>query len=95
MTGWSEELRECTLAFFGAYGGTPMKNIRPGTYAAGFDRALYIPDEAEKLIPEGQEGKQFVLFSYRREHGGKISAISFLEGYDSIEEMIGNGWVID
>ena len=90
---WSEELRRMTIEHFGDSGATILKTVVNGKYsfAVGFDRNIYIPDRAESLIPEGEKGKRYFIFTmddYSR-------PAAFLKAYDFIEKLVEDGWAID
>ena len=61
------------------------------SYAVGFDRNLYITDEAESLIPESENNKRYFLFTM----DDSRNLISFIKAYDFIEDLIEDGWAID
>lgn len=90
---WSEELKKMTIGHFGDFGVAVLKTAVKGkySYAAGFDRNLYISEEAEKLIPKTEKDKRYFLFTmdkYRK-------PISFIKAYDFIEDLVEDSWVID
>ena len=45
---WSEELKKMTIEHFGDFGETILKTTKKGkySYAVGFDKNLFITDEA-------------------------------------------------
>lgn len=83
---WSDELRRCTIEHFGDLGATGLKNIN-GSFAVGYDRNLFITDRAEKMIPEEEKNKRYILTDYDT---GK-----FVAAYDFIEDLVDDGWAID
>ena len=85
---WSKELIEYTRNHFGDLGTTRLKNLKPGYYAAGNDTNLYIPDEVEERVPEEIKGKQYILFI-------KSPTGFHFESFDSIDEIIAEGWAIN
>lgn len=90
---WSEELKKMTIKHFGDCGTTTLKTTVNGKYfyAVGFDRNLYISEEAEKLFPETEKEKRYFLFTM----DDYSTSASFIKAYDFIENLVADGWVID
>ena len=90
---WSEELKKMTIEHFGDFGGTILKTVVKGkySYAVGFDRNLYITEEAESLIPECEKDKRYLIFSM----DDSRNPVSFIKAYDFIEDLVEDGWAID
>lgn len=90
---WSEELKKMTIEYFGDLGSAVLKTIKKGrySYAVGFDRNLYITDEAESLIPESEKDKRYFIFNM----DDSKTPIAFIKAYDFIEDLVEDGWAID
>ena len=87
--GWSVELRRCTLEHYGDMGIVFLKNIRPGIYGIGYCGGLYIPELAKHSIPEAYRDRGIAVF-LRIGDRSEFHAV-----YDSVEDLIADGWVID
>lgn len=90
---WSEELQKMTIEHFGDFGETILKTVENGrySYAVGFDRNIYITDEAESLIPESEKDKRYFIFAM----DDSRNPVSFIKAYDFIEDLVEDGWAID
>lgn len=90
---WSEELKKMTIEHFGDFGETILKTTKKGkySYAVGFDRNLFITDEAESLIPESEKDKRYFIFTM----DDSRNPVSFIKAYDFIEDLVKDGWAID
>ena len=90
---WSEELQKMTIEHFGDFGETILKTVENGrySYAVGFDRNLFITDEAESLIPESEKDKRYFIFTM----DDSRNPVSFIKAYDFIEDLVEDGWAID
>ena len=90
---WSEELKKMTIEHFGDFGTTILKTVVNGkySYAVGFDRNLYITDEAESLIPESEKDKRYFIFTMDDSRKPTV----FIKAYDFIEDLVRDGWAID
>ena len=71
-------------------------------YTIGYDRSLYIDDEAERLIPDTEKSKDIVLFKYERKSkdwlSGKsipVEGIEYYKSFNDIDEMLDDDWVAD
>lgn len=84
---WSEEAKKQTVENFGIFGETCLKCDKPRLFAIGYDKSLYFDDTLEDAIPKKYKDKDIVLFN--RDGAG------FLNAYDSVYEMVEDGWVID
>ena len=82
---WSDELRRCKIEHFGDLGATCLKNIN-GSFAVGYDRNLFITDGAEKVIPEEEKDKRYIITDYDG---------NFISSYDFAEDIVDDGWAID
>lgn len=90
---WSEELKKMTIKHFGETGMAMLKTVVKGKYAfaVGFDKNLYIPEEAESLIPGREKDKRYFIFTMDDSRNPE----SFIKAYDFIEDLVEDGWAID
>ena len=79
-----------------------MKSASHKFYTIGYDRSLYIDDEAERLIPDAEKSKDIVLFKYERKSkdwlSGKsipVEGIEYYKSFNDIDEMLDDDWVAD
>ena len=92
---WSRDLQEYTREHFADFGASILKSDKGLEGAVGYERTLYIDDEAKALIPPGISDS-IVLFSFTGRTGFlSFKGRAFLTSYESIDAMIDDGWVID
>lgn len=84
---WSKELRDYTAEHFGDTVITLLKKDTQDIFAAGYDRDIYLPERIASLVPVEERNKCLILASY----DGK----RFISAYETIEELIEDGWAID
>ena len=102
MNNYSQELQDWTRKNFASIGYTFMKSVSHKFYTIGYDRSLYIDDEAERLIPDTEKSKDIVLFKYERKSkdwlSGKsipVEGIEYYKSFNDIDEMLDDDWVAD
>ena len=84
---WSKELRDYTAEHFGDTGITPLKKDTQDVFAAGYDMGIYLSERIASLVPVKERNKRLILASY----DGK----RFISAYETVEELIEDGWAID
>ena len=84
---WSKELRDYTARHFGDIGIMLLKKDTLDVFAAGYDGGIYLTEHIASLIPAKERNKRLILASY----DGK----RFIYVYETIEELIEDGWAID
>ena len=84
---WSKGLRDYTAEHFGDTVITLLKKDTQDVFAAGYDRGIHLPEHIASLIPAKERDKRLILASY----DGK----RFISAYETIEELIEDGWAID
>ena len=84
---WSKELRDHTAEHFGDTVITLLKKDTEDVFAAGYDRGIHLPEHIASLVPAKERNKRLILASY----DGK----GFISAYETIEELIEDGWTID
>ena len=93
---WSPALVQATRDYFESMFSGYVKHIgdKDGRYA--IDRTFISMKKYEPLIPEAEREKRVFLFSFT-----KLSIMDDPEGiafdvaYDSVDEMIDDGWAVD
>lgn len=102
MNNYSKDLQDWTRKNFASIGYTFMKSATYNFYTIGYDRSLYIDDEAEKLIPDGEKCKDIVFFKYERKSSdwlsGKsipVEGIEYYKSFSDIDEMLDDDWGAD
>ena len=84
---WSKELRDYTAEHFGDTVITLLKKDTQDIFASGYYRDIYLPERIASLVPVEERNKRLILVSY----DGK----RFIFAYETIEELIEDGWAID
>ena len=93
---WSETLKQATRHHFEMWGFGLVKYIGNKDDRYAYDKSSLPFCKCEVTIPESVQDKQVFLFTFKDYTPSKgPSGLELDETYDSIEDMIAAGWVID
>ena len=84
---WSKEMRNHTARRFGDTGFLLLEKDMLDVFCSVYDRDIYLPERIASLVPAEERNKRLILVSY----DGK----RFISAYETIEELIEDGWAID
>lgn len=84
---WSKELRAYTLEHFGDNGITFLKSCKENVYAVGVERNGIDENKFNDIIPSPYKDMQIILFNRKN--------MKFLTAYESVLDMVYDGWAID
>lgn len=93
---WSKELTEYTRNHLETMFSGYMKHIGYKDERYAVDSTFLAMKKYAALIPEDQKGKRIFLFSFTEYNMlGDPKGMAFDIAYDSIEELIDDGWAVD
>ena len=93
---WSPTLVQATRNYFESMFAGYLKHIgnKDGRYA--IDRTFLAMRKYAALVPEAENEKRIFLFSFSEFNIlGDPSGMVFDIAYDSVDEMIDDGWAVD
>ena len=93
---WSKELTGYTRNHLEAMFSGYMKHIGDKDERYAIDSTFLAMKKYAALIPEDQKGKRIFLFSFKEYNMlGDPKGMVFDIAYDSIDELIDDGWAVD
>ena len=93
---WSNELTETTKKHMESVGAGFVKHITGKTGRIAFTQASGGFERYAKLIPESELSKEVLLLALKDSYpAGRTIRTVFECTYDSIQDMIDDGWAVD
>lgn len=92
---WSKELTESTRNYLESMCAGYVKHIGGKGFRYAMDRVLLKMDECTALIPEDEMNKRIFLFTLAESNTLGHQDMAFDVAYDSVDDMIDDGWAID
>ena len=93
---WSKELTENTRKHFETMFAGYVKHIGGKTERYAIDRTFLAMKKYSALIPEDQKDKRIFLFSFTEFNMlGDPKGMVFDTSFDSVDELIDDGWAVD
>ena len=94
---WSKELTNTTREFFSSMFMGPVKHIcgRGERYAV--DRSFLSMKTYAALVPAEEKDKSIFLFTFKDYNPflGGATGLAFDVAYESVDDMIDDGWAVD
>ena len=93
---WSKELTEYTRKHFETMFAGYMKHIGDKDERYAIDSTFLAMKKYAALIPEEEKGKRIFLFSFSEFNMlGDPKGMAFDVAYNSVDELIDEGWAVD
>ena len=93
---WSMMLVDATRKQFETMFAGYLKHIASKSERYAIDRTFFALKKYSELIPESENEKRIFLFSFGEFNIlGDPSGMVFDIAYDSVDEMIDDGWAVD
>ena len=93
---WSKELTETTKNHMATVGAAFVKHITGKSGRIAFTRASGGFERYAKMIPESELSKEVLLLALRDSFPAGMTIRTVFEcTYDSIQDMIDDGWAVD
>ena len=94
---WSKNLTETTREFFSSMFMGPVKHIAGKGERYAVERTILAMKAYSSLVPEEEKGKEVFLFTFTEYNPfkGGAKGLAFDIAYDSVEDMIDDGWAVD
>lgn len=94
---WSKELTETTREYFSEMFMGPVKHIAGKGSRYAVDRTVLVMKRYAELIPEAEKDKRVFLFTFKDFNPltGGVTDFAFDTAYESVDEMIDDGWAVD
>ena len=94
---WSKELTNTTREYFSSMFMGPVKHIAGKGERYAVERTFLAMKAYALLVPEEERGKDVFLFTFTEYNPFKSGAkgLAFDVAYDSVEDMIDDGWAVD
>ncbi len=93
---WSKELTEYTRTHLETMFSGYMKHIGDKDERYAIDSTFLAMKKYAALIPEDQKGKRIFLFSFAEYNMlGDPKGMAFDIAYDSVDDLIDDGWAVD
>lgn len=94
---WSKELTETTREYFSEMFMGPVKHIAGKGSRYAVDRTFLIMKRYAELIPEAEKDKRVFLFAFKDFNPltGGVTGLAFDTAYESVDDMIDDGWAVD
>ena len=94
---WSKELTERTREYFSSMFIGPVKHIAGKGERYAVERSFLAMKDYAALIPEGEKGKSIFLFTFKDYNPllGGVTGLAFDVAFESVDDMIDDGWAVD
>ena len=93
---WSKELSDYTRKHLETMFAGYLKHIVGKTERYAIDRTFLAMKKYAALIPEDQKGKRIFLFGFTEFNMlGDSKGMVFDIAYDSVDDLIDDGWAVD
>lgn len=92
---WSQELTRTTRNYLESMFAGYVKHIGGKGFRYAIDRTLLKMDEYTALIPENEMNKKIFLFTLAESDTLGHQDMTFDMAYDSVDDMIDDGWAVD
>ena len=94
---WSKELTDTTREYFSSMFMGPVKHIAGKEERYAIERTFLSMKAYAALIPEEEKVKEVFLFTFSEYNPfkGGAKGLAFDVAYDSVEDMIDDGWAVD
>ena len=94
---WSKELTETTREYFSEMFMGPVKHIAGKGSRYAVDRTFLVMKRYAELIPEAEKDRRVFLFTFKDFNPltGGVTGLAFDTAYESVDDMIDDGWAVD
>ena len=94
---WSKELTNSTREYFSSMFMGPVKHIAGKGERYAIERSFLAMKVYASLIPEAVKDKSVFLFTFTEYNPfkGGAKGLAFDIAYDSVDDMIDDGWAVD
>lgn len=93
---WSKELTESTRNYLESMFAGYVKHIGGKGFRYAIDRTFLAMRHYATLIPDSEKDRRLFLFSFTEFNIlGDPKGIAFDVAYDSVDDMIDDGWAVD
>ena len=94
---WSKNLTETTREYFSSMFIGPVKHIAWKGERYAVERTFLSMKAYAALVPEEEKGKEVFLFTFAEYNPfkGGAKGLAFDVAYDSVDDMIDDGWAVD
>ena len=94
---WSKNLTETTREYFSSMFMGPVKHIAGKGERYAVERIFLSMKAYAALVPEEEKGKEVFLFTFTEYNPfkGGAKGLAFDVAYDSVDDMIDDGWAVD
>lgn len=94
---WSKELTNTTREFFSEMFMGPVKHIAGKGSRYAIERSFLSMKKYAELIPEAEMSKSVFLFNFKdyNPFSGGVTGLAFDTAYESVDDMIDDGWAVD
>ena len=94
---WSEELTKTTREYFSSMFMGPVKHICGKGERYAVERSFLSMKAYAALVPEEEKSKTIFLFTFKDYNPflGGATGLAFDMAYESVEDMIDDGWAVD
>ena len=94
---WSKELTNSTREYFSSMFMGPVKHIAGKGERYAVERTFLSMKVYASLVPEEEKEKEVFLFTFTEYNPfkGGAKGLAFDIAYDSVDDMIDDGWAVD